>query len=676
MLKVFKIFLYSSFLLVLTTFTACEDYLDKTPNTDVSPDDAFKNFYNFQGFVEELYHCIPDFNNQQYNNSFNWGEEEHYAINGVNQGIIVSQFDLGNFWAWQKERGGNTWFDQNDWSTMGDDIRWRKSLYPLAWYGIAKVNIGIANLDKMSGTQEEKDLVEGQLYFFRGWFHFQLIQYFGGLPYIDEVIDVNEKIELPRLSYHACADKAAADFQRAVELLPEHWNLTSVVAQDAVGNDLRINKLMALAYLGKNYLWAASPLMNKESTGNEAYNEEYCKLAADAFGELLAIVESGRTYGRVKYGLLDFGNTDLSGLAKIPFNQKYGNEYMQNWLTNGSGKMPGSVSKDGFELTEAIFRGPYWGGTGWSMHQQYLAANILMGRSWSFYPTANYANYFGMENGLPINEFKSNEGYLSDISDGTSGYDTSFPWKDRDPRFYVTYGFDTQKMVETALASDKEGWRYANLYTYDPVDNASTYRNPTSGSTTGYLLMKYSPYGFNQHDGGWNNDIIHTPWVRLADVYLMYAEAVTMGFGTNGFNTSVNLSNYPSFNLTPLEAVNKIRARSHVGNVADRYLNNRDDFMMELRRERAVELAFEGHRFNDLRRWLLLTKAPYTYKKAIEFTRKSKTRFNKNNPIANEVLNLKEEIILERKYDNKHYWFPLKKADTYMYLEFEQNPGW
>ena len=43
--------------------------------------------------------------------------------------------------------------------------------------------------------------------------------------------------------------------------------------------------------------------------------------------------------------------------------------------------------------------------------------------------------------------------------------------------------------------------------------------------------------------------------------------------------------------------------------------------MDEIRRERAVELMFEGHRFNDLQRWLLLTEAPYTIKTSQEFDR-------------------------------------------------------
>ena len=88
--------------------------------------------------------------------------------------------------------------------------------------------MGIENLDKITATKEEKDLIAGQLYFFRGWFHFMLMQYFGGLPYIDSVLPAGEKLTLPRLSYAECAEKAAADFRKAADLLPVDWDKTTV----------------------------------------------------------------------------------------------------------------------------------------------------------------------------------------------------------------------------------------------------------------------------------------------------------------------------------------------------------------------------------------------------------------------------------------------------------------
>ena len=90
--------------------------------------------------------------------------------------------------------------------------------------------------------------------------------------------------------------------------------------------------------------------------------------------------------------------------------------------------------------------------------------------------------------------------------------------------------------------------------------------------------------------------------------------------------------------------------------------------MGELRRERAVELAFEGHRFNDLRRWLLLDKYPYNIKTSQEFLRVG--------DIDPEKDGWKEKQILKRDFSEKHYWLPLKKKDCQIYPEFKQNPGW
>ena len=99
--------------------------------------------------------------------------------------------------------------------------------------------------------------------------------------------------------------------------------------------------------------------------------------------------------------------------------------------------------------------------------------------------------------------------------------------------------------------------------------------------------------------------------------------------------------------------------------------------MDEIRRERAVELMFEGHRFSDLQRWLLLTEEPYTKKYSHEFTRVHDAEwYKKNDPKDAEVIGFKKELIIERNFDTKHYWFPLPDSEVYLYEDFPQNPGW
>lgn len=71
-------------------------------------------------------------------------------------------------------------------------------------------------------------MVAGQLYFFRALFHFEIMQYWGGIPYIDFLIPSDAVFNYPRLTYQACADKAGEDFKKAAELLPVDWDKTTV----------------------------------------------------------------------------------------------------------------------------------------------------------------------------------------------------------------------------------------------------------------------------------------------------------------------------------------------------------------------------------------------------------------------------------------------------------------
>ena len=618
--------------LSLILMASCEDYLERTPESVVSPEVAFSNFVNFQGFTEELYHCVPDFTNAYWTNSWNWGEDEIQST--ANSFHFIIKIDNGDFWGWQQQHDGwgAGWMDGNGANASpGSGDRMQKRLWPLSWYGIRKANLGLENLDKMTdATEEEKNLVKGQLLFFRAWFHFQLMQYFGGLPYIDKVLPGDQPLRLPRLSYHECAERAAQDFREAADLLPINWDNTTAGRRTLGKNTLRINKIMALGYLGKNYLWAASPLMNKESTGSSAYNQELSKKATDAFGELLNLVESGQT----QYALL-------------PFSRYFNNFYTQgqNWL------MPGG--------TEAIFQAPTWGanGSNWNTAKQYQPSPFLTDETIKFLPTSNYVNYYGMANGLPIPDITK--------PDPESGYNPEFPWRGRDPRFYNDIVYDGVKTVQGSLPANIDpSVRYANLFT------GGNYRNVNSGSRTGYMLYKFIPITANRYDGGFdygNSLHIKVPYMRLADIYIMYAEAAAQGYGSPTGKAS-------NFSKNAVEAINVIRTRAGVEHIAPKFIGSLDMFMSELRRERAVELSFEGHRFNDLRRWLLLIQSPYTLKKSLEFDRVG--TFNTQDPKLNRVANLREQVILERRFTEKHYWLPLKNTDVNMYLEFSQNPGW
>lgn len=642
MKRIYHTFLWSSllFLMLGVSLASCEDYLDKEPASNVSNEDAFKTFVNFQGFIEEIYNCIPDKEKCNWCPSWNWGDDE--IFNPEADSRMTHQVDLGNFRAWQST--GNWLY--KDGSSSTSQSAHNHSLWPHSWYCIRKANDGLANLDKLVGTQEEKDMIAGQLYFFRAWWHFELMSYFGGLPYVDEVLDASGSLSLPRLSYQECADKAAADFRKAADLLPINWDDTNVGKNTQGKNQLRITKIVALGYLGKNYLWAASPLMKNGAQlgGAQTYNydEAYAQKAAEAFGELLNLVESGQT----QYALVNFDYSDIYNHEKTPgISTSYSDIFYttrQNWLQPGS--------------TEAIFRGPSpdANSSNWNTSKVFgpKVGNIVSHDNVIHQPTANYVNEYGMANGLPLD-------------DPDSGFDKEYPFKNRDPRFYHDIVFDGFKYLNGSLEG-KEHLRYCSLYT------GGVMRSVANASRTGYFIQKLVPHTCNEADQtyAWGGNFhSYLPYMRLADIYLMYAEACAVLGGASGKSSN--------FGKTAEEAINTIRDRVGAGHVAASYVADPKKFMDEIRRERAVELCFEGFRFSDLQRWLLLTEAPYTTKTSQEFDRVENDDFFKTNDPRNaRVANFREEVILTRVLGLKHYWFPLPDNDVYLYPEFGQNPGW
>lgn len=635
-----------------TSLSSCQDYLDKEPDSTVSADDAFANFRNFQGFVEEIYNCIPDKEKCNYCPSWNWGDDEIFNPEADNR--MTHQVDLGNFRAW--ESTGN-WLKRDGASTSTN--KFDHGIWNHAWYCIRKCNLGLQNIDKfVTGSAEEKKLIEGQLYFFRAWWHEEMMQYFGGMPYVDTYLDVNAELNLPRLSYQECADKAAADFRKAADLLPINWDKTSAGAATQGKNDLRINKIMALGYLGKTYLWAASPLMkNGAQIGASKngktydYDQEYAKKAAEAFGELLSLVEAGQTqYALAEFKYKDIYNHEKSDDANSCFSDIFYTK-KQNW------KMPGTV--------EAIFRGPSpdFNGSNWNTSKVFgpKVQKVVAHDNVIHQPTANLVEAYGMANGEPIYLVENGQYVLNP----KSGFDPKHPFKNRDPRFYHDIVFDGFKYLN-GTPGQYADLQYCQLYTggnMRPIENASR---------TGYFIQKLVPHTCNEVDKDYDWGAAfhcYLPYMRLADIYLMYAEACAAFGGATGKSSN--------FGKTAEDAINTLRDRCGAGHVAPEFVADNHKFMDEVRREREVELSFEGFRFCDLQRWLLLTEAPYNQKFSQEFDRVESADFYKNHdPKDAEVANYRRELILTRNFNTKHYWFPLPIKETQLYPEFNQNPGW
>ena len=643
----------------ILTAASCTDYLDKEPDSDVNPEEAFKNFNNFQGFVEEIYNCIPTKESNMWCCTFNWGEDE-IMNTGLGDSHLTAQFDLGNYRNWYSNNQHYLHADNPD-PTSND--KYSHSIEH-AWYCIRKANTGLQNLGLMTDANEnQRKAIEGQLYFFRAWWHEEQMIWFGGIPYIDDQLDPNGDLFLERLSFNECADKAYDDFVKAANLLPANWDTNSAGSLTKGHNDLRVSKATAMAYAGKVMLWSASPLNNvgAELGGKNTYNynKERAAKAAEILGKTLVLVDPNNNttpfslapyqYAKVESWEKDRGIYDHTKDADGP-SDNYSDIFRttgQNW------KQPGS--------TEAMLRCPNIGAnnSNWNFAKLWgtKISNIVEHDAVIHMPTANYINYaYGMANGKPAYIVKNGELVINP----ESGFDPTHPFKDRDPRFYHDIIFDGFRYINADPADDAR-FQYCEMFT------GGNLRDDANGTRTGYYCQKLVPHQSNKYDGMYNWGAAlqcDLPYMRLAEVYLLYAEACA----------AAGLNNAGGCDLSPEDAVNVLRDRVGAGHMEEGLTGNA--LMDEIRRERACELAFEGFRWNDLQRWLLLTEKPYNIKTAQEFTRVGDFDFVKNDPAEAQVAGWKERVIVERDYKVKHYLLPFKNADVTIYEGFTQNPGW
>ncbi len=649
------------------SLTSCKDWLEKDPESIVAEDEAFKNYRNFQGYIEEIYNLIPDKEKVNYCTAWNFGDDAVHNPEGYAH--MDHQVDLGNY---------RNWYSNSQCWLNGD----RQSLWKSSWYCIRKCNMGIANIKSLVGTDEERDLLLGQMYFFRAWWHFELMCYFGGLPYIDEAFEAANIPELPRLSFQECANRCAEDFERAADLLPldpQGWDETLAGMQTSGVNYLRANKFMALCYLGKVYLWAGSPLMKEfekynkgevyklldaSSTGKTYdYDVNYCKKAAETLAKALEMVNKGQ----VSYKLAEYKYSDIyNHVADENAETNYSDIFYtvkQSWAVPGT--------------TEAIFRGVCSGlnTANWNCAKIFgpKVAGLVAHDKIIHHPTANVIDQYGMANGQPIYLVRNGQYVLNEAS----GWDPEHPYKNRDPRFYHDIVFDGFHYVLStdALNSDQKKLEYCDLYT------GGAMRSVADASSTGYFIQKLVPHQCNEGDRWYDWDYnfeCYLPYMRLAEIYLMYAEAQA------AIATSAKeLKDKPAYcTLSAVDAINVLRDRVNsddypMEHVQANLMDTREHFLDEVRRERAVELSFEGFRWCDLQRWLLLTEPPYTVKYSHEFERlEDDAWFKDHDPKDAKVGNFHKEELITRRLESKHYWFPLPDKDIYLYEGFPQNPGW
>ena len=287
--------------------------------------------------------------------------------------------------------------------------------------------------------------------------------------------------------------------------------------------------------------------------------------------------------------------------------------------------------------------GSLWG------HDAFFNPELIFGLGRGENNSFEMANYpVGVENGSSGNcptqslvdqyEYQDNGETFGQRYPGNINLAAEDPYEGLDPRFALT-------VVKNGDEWPTNGSQKKAIETFTGGFNAA----PKYGATpTGYYLKKYV-------DGSCvttadNQTTRRHTWIlfRLAEIYLDYAEAVFYATGS---------ANDPTYGMTANEAVNVLRSRADIQ--MPPFTEDGEAWVKRYERERMVELAFENHRFWDVRRW------------------KKGSQYFKSVQVANISSSLQlTRTTVNRQWDDKYYFYPIPQSELKKNPNLTQNQGW
>jgi len=629
---------------LMPVLVSCDNFLDVVPDNVTTLDHAFALKNEAEKYLFTCYSYMPKNGDGWYNAGMMGGDEiwipqgtTTYAnpANWMAQGHQSSNNPLLDGW-----RGYNFGAGSTD-----------KRIFA----GIRSCNIFLENVSNRSKVPDlELDVRErwlGEVQFLKAYYHFHLLRMYGPIP----IINVNVPIDAD--AYASYVERAPVDdcVNFISSLLDSAAAKLPLVPANEVQEMGRITKPIALALKAKLLVYAASPLFNGNSDfahftdkeGKNLFNAAYdagkwvkakdaCKAAVEA-----AEAAGGKLheYTDDQYNLRPVTKTQISIREAVtkPWNHEiiWGNSNSYFWNSDMCQiLLTGTKAKNRLP-TPGIWEAPI-----------------------------KIVKMFYTKNGVPIEEDKTldftnyeqlRNAKKSDAYNIKTGYTTARLNFDRENRFYADLGFDggiwykyDAHEVDTAF--------YAQTKWADLGGAPST----LSWNETGYYIKKLVNLDMVFGDGD-ATSYGQYPWpeMRLADLYLLYAEA---------------LNEVEPASTQAISYVDMVRARAGLPGVVDSWTNfsnnpgkfgSQDGLREIIHRERLIELAFEGHRFWDLRRW----------KKAAEELNKDITGWNYTGTTASTYY--KEQYIFSQTFITpRDYFWPVGTEDTRKNPKLVENPGW
>lgn len=537
------------------------------------------------------------------------------------------------------------------WNGYGAQGRGQGSL----WDGIRSCNTLIDNIDQVIDmTQEEKNTWTAEAQVLKAYYHYLLVNYYGPIPIVDENMPISVSDEELRVKRETVDDSFSyilTTIDQAIPFLPERI-LTN--------NDLgRMDQVIAHAMKSKVALLSASPLYNGNSAfysdftnqeGTPYFNQTFevskWELAADIAREAL---ENALNQGAELYTFSSnppsYDNQNFQySFYRTLYDIKYA--IVEKWNAELLWGNSSPVSD-------------WWQIQAGSLMKDPVSSSVEAAWQWVA-PTLRMVETYYTRNGLPIEEdltFNYDNRYNTTTVPTDRGFyalprqRTAFLHLDREPRFYASIGFDL---------SQYRGWgklwnlRMKKGQTHGRIANSSDYL------ITGFSLKKLV---HPDSEGDGYNKLINYPWpnIRLAELYLNYAEAMNEAYG-------------PSQEI--YDALNVIRSRAGIANVEVVWSDatkartpnkhtTKDGLREIIRQERMIELAFEGHRYNDIRRWKLADTYFNTNVKGWSVDESTEDGYYQIKEVGTRVFSTPRD-----------YFHPIKISELNTNPNLIQNPGW
>jgi len=487
-----------------------------------------------------------------------------------------------------------------------------KGLWTTTFQMVRTANIFLKNKDSIRVSSATRDYWAGQVRFLRAWYLFTLLKHYGGIPLVgDRIFADNEKIDVPRSSFEACIKYLTDELDAAATALPLSY-------RSGEANQLRVTKGAALAVKARMLLYAASPLFNSGPRPDDPEHllsfpnadPERWKQASDAAKAVINLgVYSLYTSSATPLYTLFLENTPQPEHVLV---------YWQPLATSNNFYIEASANP----TSRGNMNG--WAGV-------------------KYFPTQELVDEFEMINGIRI----------TDPASGYPGIGDNM-YKNRDPRLTYTVHYNGARRNMGSL-----GDQPVNTYTgVIPTGNAAATSASldgiytATGTLTGYFRYKMC----NNFAVGGGSEL-YRPWVimRYAEVLLNAAEAT---------------NEYVGATAEVYDWLKMIRSRAGItaggnGLYGLKAGMTKEEMREAIWHERRVELAFEEHRFWDVRRWKVAPQTENAETHGMEITR-----------AANGSFSYRVIVIRKHVFTDAMYFWPIPQSEITKSPALIQNPGY